>query len=274
MSSIEISLIVVDDDGSDTTFCATFEDTLARWPELHDIFHKATAAVQETQVREPKHAAVPETQAQETKYVPAAYSRRDLQKNWEAFQQEAGIKAVPPARDYGVRNMTAEEVQQLLERKDAEAGKLRDAIVGLQDEVGKRSRFAESQEAAISQLRETLDFANRTAGDMGRQRSEAMQALDAEQRNSARLEEKITELLDKHVEQLDAAEKRYQALMKDARDQAEAMGKVLVEAVEQAKADVDADTGGFSSEVIHKNDVNAYIDGILKRVAPEAAPQE
>lgn len=93
------------------------------------------------------------------------------------------------------------------------------------------------------------------------------QADNAELRlQNAALKEDANKRIDKHVEQLDAAEKRFQELKKDAETQAEAIGKRITDAVQSAKEDVMSDESQRDSWMIHKTDANETIDGVLKRL--------
>lgn len=242
---INISVSSTDEAGRTTSFDASFDGVALPWSELNGVFNAASV-----QIRDLTHVAPVKSQG-----------------------MAAPVPKEHIAKDFGVANMTPGEVQALLERQDRDIEALkqgkeklianldiarqeRDTQKDLRNEANRRSDAVEEEcghlRAAITSMQDELKKA---------------QADNAELRlQNAKLKEDANKRIDKHVEQLDAAEKRFQELKKDAETQAEAIGKRITDAVQSAKEDVMSNESQRDSWMIHKTDANETIDGVLKRL--------
>lgn len=295
-SSIEISLVVVDEHGATTRMEAVFEDTLARWPELHAEFARFSEAVHKTVFTEatPDREAGAEALAEPgfPKWHPAPKERQTSETPWH----------------YHVETMTPDEVRRLLnnrdrlneglkldkeklisnlEQKDRDNHAAAERITELERDLSKARNELKGASKQVNQLRDNVritqenrDIAQRKLIEVERDRDNLAARLDVARENSNRLgeslkrqEAKMHELLDKHAEQLQAAEGRYQKLAKDALEQTEALGQKLVSAVEAACDSIREDTGALSDAMIHKSDAMLHVNGILKAVAPKGAEE-
>lgn len=276
---VELSIATVDPNGADTTFSVNI-DGEAPFREIHSIFGETAERLHQLLNVPPSKAQLPKGAVDEPQFpgLSAVFLR-----NAEEFE----------AWDYGVATMTPGEVQRLLEKKDRDLRIAREFRAKadrenehLRDRLEAMRRDLDSADADLNirrqddhtRLQEERDIARKERDmqiryneTLQKERDEAIAARKAADKQVNQLKDAAGKRVDKHVQQLQDAEARFQALKKDAHDQAEALGKMLVEATQKAKGEVSAGLGLPKDPMIHKSDVYEIIDGILQHVVPESA---
>lgn len=235
-SNVHLSIAALDDAGLGTELSVNI-DGEAPFREIHSIFGETAERLHQLLHQPPSKAELP--RGAQYPGLAAVFVR-----SAEEFE----------ATDYGVATMTPGEVQRLLEKKDRDLNEL-DAL------AMERLRL---KDAELGKLRDAVT-------GLQKERDEAIAARKAADKQVNQLKDAAGKRVDKHVQQLQDAEARFQALKKDAHDQAEALGKMLVEATQKAKGEVSAGLGLPKDPMIHKSDVYEIIDGILQHVVPESA---
>lgn len=171
------------------------------------------------------------------------------------------------------------KAMERLRLKDAELDKLRRAVEGLQRLNEGLKKRNDNQSEMIQSMQERLGvFEAGAPGVANLQlnyealRIEVSQAADdhtrlQDERDIARKErdQKTSELKDLQAVHEDLTEQFNDSQKKLKED----FGKALADAVDAAKARI-MDDQQPDRWLVHKNDVNEIIDGILKRVAPDA----